>query len=458
MSAPERTNSFSGTNLLCKNECGFYGNPQWQGYCSLCYRKLNRNLTEALNEEVTPWFDLASVLSFEDKKKDSKRTSLSSLFQSSTSESPDPKELERAGVTSPTPKNEQIARQIFIFVDKRTKEFLIKHQRSSVSADELGDTIATFYEQLSALLMKKYPELNDDPELLPICLERAEETLTSSLYARLFAPEEDESLDLELQKAIRQFHWIGPAMLGAHIDRSLDSVRDLLDQAVNQILQTNAETLPSEKLRRLSSACECMMKVLGASMGRSAGADDMMPALIFLLLHTNPPLFKSNLALIRRLAPPETLRRGECAYHYCSICSAVSFIERGITEKDLNLTRRQFHQFLTNEDRPPHSLMEMNFSKFRNEQKIGGIFEESDGGEFTSPALERIKKLKEKNTEFFIRARELREQMTDFSQSVTKEVHDILETYPLKLDESETSEPPASSTSDKLLESQLSQS
>ena len=49
---------------------------------------------------------------------------------------------------------------------------------------------------------------------------------------------------LELQKAIRQFHWIGPAMLGAHIDRSLDSVRDLLDQAVNQILQTNAETLP----------------------------------------------------------------------------------------------------------------------------------------------------------------------------------------------------------------------
>ena len=62
--------------------------------------------------------------------------------------------------------------------------------------------------------------------------------------------------------------------------------------------------------------------------------------------------------------------------------------------------------------------MEMNFSKFRNEQKIGGIFEETDGGEFTSPALERIKKLKEKNTEFFIRARELREQMTDFSQRI----------------------------------------
>ena len=48
----------------------------------------------------------------------------------------------------------------------------------------------------------------------------------------------------ELQKAIRQFHWIGPAMLGAQIDRSREHVRDLLDQAVNAILQTNAETLP----------------------------------------------------------------------------------------------------------------------------------------------------------------------------------------------------------------------
>ena len=71
----------------------------------------------------------------------------------------------------------------------------------------------------------------------------------------------------------------------------------------------DTQRLFSEKLRRLSLACDCMMKALAASMGRAAGADDMMPALIFLLLHSNPPLFKSNLALIRRLAPPETLRR-----------------------------------------------------------------------------------------------------------------------------------------------------
>ena len=44
-------------------------------------------------------------------------------------------------------------------------------------------------------------------------------------------------------------------------------------------------------------------------------------AIIFLLIYTNPPLFISNLNVIRRLAPPELIRKGEQAYHYCSICS-----------------------------------------------------------------------------------------------------------------------------------------
>ena len=52
-----------------------------------------------------------------------------------------------------------------------------------------------------------------------------------------------------LQKAIRQFHWIGPAMLGAQIDRSLNTVRDLIDEAVNYLLQTNSETMPRYRMQ-----------------------------------------------------------------------------------------------------------------------------------------------------------------------------------------------------------------
>lgn len=429
MSSPSRNSSFTGAQLLCKNNCGFYGNIQWEGYCSLCRRKIQRAPIETLNEEVSPWFDLASVVSFEgqDKKKiDFKRTSLSNLFTSSTNNSPD-STLEKV------PKSEQISRTVLVLVEKKTKDFINKHSKKNYTPDAFGDLISAFYDNLSELIKKK---VDHDQEMIQICIDRAEDQLTDPLYARLFALEEDENQDLELQKAIRQFHWIGPAMLGARIDRSLSTVNDLIDQAVNYILQTNSELLPREKLRRLSSACDCIMKSLQASIGKPPGADDFMPALIFLLLHTNPPLFKSNLALIRRLSPPNNIRSGELAYYYVSICTAVAFIERGITEKDLNLTRHQFAQFVTNEVRPPHSLMDMDFSSYRNRNKIGDIFTQNSQGQFSSSGLERIHQLRQKNEEFFNRARQLRKEMSEFSISVSKEVEEIIEKYPLQVENS----------------------
>ena len=109
-----------------------------------------------------------------------------------------------------------------------------------------------------------------------------------------------------------------------------------------------------EKISHLSSGVECLLKSIEISTGSPGGADDLLPAIIFLLIYTNPPLFISNLNLIRRLAPPELLRRGEGAYHYCSICSGKFYIYNRLLFKGSS--------------DPSHFIFEINVGKSRIRQ------------------------------------------------------------------------------------------
>ena len=145
---------------------------------------------------------------------------------------------------------EVIPRSIHALCTKKTKEFInqLAKKGKKMSSDELGEEVSKFYIALMELVDPKL----DDQSKVDKCMEVAEDLLTDAFYHRLFSNEEDESKDLDLQRAIRAFHWIGPAMLGAKLDRSRLEVSQLMDQAVNCFLQTNSALLPREKIDHLS--------------------------------------------------------------------------------------------------------------------------------------------------------------------------------------------------------------
>merc|ERR1711892_55287 len=67
------TGSFSSAQLLCRNECGFYGNTQWNGYCSLCWRHVQKS--DDSYHDLT--LEVASLKTQPDSKNSSKRSSIS---------------------------------------------------------------------------------------------------------------------------------------------------------------------------------------------------------------------------------------------------------------------------------------------------------------------------------------------------------------------------------------------
>lgn len=404
---PSRSSSSFSSQLLCKNECGFYGNISWGGYCSLCWNKKKK--------ESSAGFE---VLSFTSLNPSSNESSSRTSFSADTPETPDSDN-----------EVEIIPRAIHALVDKKTKEFISKAKKLKIPIEELSNQICSYYDALNRLISEK---LNYEEEKINKCLEIAEDHLTKAFYPRFSQNEDDEQKDLDLQKAIRAFHWVGPAMLGAKLDRTKPEVTKRIDEASISFLQTNSVQLPRDKIHYLSLGVSHLLESIQLSTGRPAGADDLLPAIIFLVIITNPPLFTTNLNLIRRLSPPELIRRGEQAYHYCSICSAVEFIESGITAKHLNLTRRQFKEYHIDKKQPPASLMENAFDA--NDNKIARIFDiNKNDGSIDSPALRKIRNIKLENERFFERARDLRREMSEWSLSVSKEVDEILALYPIEM-------------------------
>ena len=78
-------------------------------------------------------------------------------------------------------------------------------------------------------------------------------------FKLLFSPNVtlDEDKDLELQNRIRNLNWISTEHLNASIDEFSQEVRDLLYQAINDLLEMDGQMAPQDKMASLVLKMSC---------------------------------------------------------------------------------------------------------------------------------------------------------------------------------------------------------
>lgn len=171
-------------------------------------------------------------------------------------------------------------------------------------------------------------------------------------------------MDLKLQSSIRQLHWVVPGgFLNCQIKADMSIVAPHLHEAIASIIQLTSHKGVADKLICIHQCCTKLLEALRDSMGRPPSADDFLPALIYLLLTSNPPLLQSNISFITRYANPSRLLTGEQAYYFTNLCCAVHFLQN-LTPASLGLTQEEYDAYCSGKLIPRPSTLSPTMRRF----------------------------------------------------------------------------------------------
>ncbi|KAL6063406.1 RAB guanine nucleotide exchange factor (GEF) 1, variant 2 [Balamuthia mandrillaris] len=166
------------------------------------------------------------------------------------------------------------------------------------------------------------PTFNADI-LVVDCLERY---ITEHLHDKLFlATEEAVAQDEALHDKIFRLQFLRPRHLS--LPRSYDDV-GLWDSAKEELFMMNSKRTPQEKLACLLRCSKGVLSVLRTFCSKNdlPGADDFLPALIFLILRANPPFLHSNMKSVFLLALSSSFFTVSCLSFSCYCLLIVLFI------------------------------------------------------------------------------------------------------------------------------------
>ncbi|XP_035737523.1 rab5 GDP/GTP exchange factor-like isoform X1 [Vespa mandarinia] len=435
-------------DLKCKNGCGFYGNAEWEGYCSKCHREhlqkqraqreyisnlqtvdidtSNRTLSTGYHkheEKKSQQEKKYKLLNISFRKPTSKLQGCQELLYELTKDNSDLEKIKAenrdliASIVK-TPVEKDVRKCIHSFVVDILQNKDIKR------IEELSEITQNFYQVFAKRLENsvKYTDISAD--IKERLLDYVEKYSMTLLYRILFCPPftTDEEKDLAIQKRIRQLNWVSGKNLECRIHETSSEVRELVYTSITDLLNMDSAKAPQEKLACVIYCCRNIFLLLQQSVGGPASADEFLPALIFIVLKANPARLKSNINFITRFCNASRLMTGEGGYYFTNLCCAVSFIEN-LTAESLNMAEKDFNAYMSGE-RVPANTWE---SALMMCESLHLMCED----------ITLLDKLKAKNLEIINEAKELQCRMTQFKEDIEVKVATAIEKSPLLITHSQ---------------------
>ncbi|XP_022654442.1 rab5 GDP/GTP exchange factor-like isoform X1 [Varroa destructor] len=386
-------------DVYCRNGCQFYGNPEWEGFCSKCYKLIRQQQQQQLQQHTKNKVTSAKIQLSRQSLSDAKPGGTGDFFGRFEEKKNRQKEQQRGSKTlknfikrantlkentsfslgsswnGPILRDKKasdgllalrevlhgrlaLRQEICVEIIKllngafeRMETLFKKNESMSTVSDMIQDVYQLIYDRAAEEV-----EASTAQEAVELC----EDFFISHTYDILFSvlSSEEERRDLKVLQRIRSLHWVRANHLELDVDDIHPTVKEFMDEAMKQLIFIDSKRSPKEKLACVVDAAKNIFKMLQAApKGPShAGADDFLPAMIYVVLRANPPRLHTNIKLVTLFSAQSRLRSGESGYMFTNLCGAVNFIET-LTADKLQMPQKEFEAYIQGKAMPMEDSM-----------------------------------------------------------------------------------------------------